>query len=93
MLTLQHETAAADVAADTPPAAPPLLMTPTDLADELQVSERSIRRLHERGKIGPATLQIGRAVRYRREEVARWIAAGAPDRDTWRNSEAAKRGR
>lgn len=62
----------------------PALMTAADLAGEMQVTERTIRRLSMRGKIGPTPLQIGRAVRYRRDEVARWFLAGCPDRDTWR---------
>jgi predicted DNA-binding transcriptional regulator AlpA len=62
----------------------PALMTAAELAAEMQITERTIRRLSLRGKIGPKPLQIGRAIRYRRDEVARWFACGCPDRDTWR---------
>lgn len=63
--------------------AAPALMTAADLAAELQISERTIRRLAITGKIGPAPISIGRAVRYRRDEVANWIAAGCPARASW----------
>lgn len=82
MLTRERDTTAGDVAAE-PPAAPPLLMTPDDLAAALQVSTRTLRRLELLGRIGPRALSIGRGIRYRTEEVGRWVAAGCPDRDTW----------
>jgi hypothetical protein len=63
---------------------PPLTMTPADVARELRISLRSFRRHEVAGKIGPAPLHIGRAVRYLRDDVTRWIQAGMPDRDTWR---------
>lgn len=69
---------------------PPALMTAADLAAEMQITERTIRRLSLRGKIGPTAIQIGRAVRYRRDEVRRWFLSGCPSRDEWR---AMERGR
>ena len=61
----------------------PALMTSAELATELQISERTIRRLEITGKIGPRPMNIGRAVRYRRDEVEKWIEAGCPARDRW----------
>jgi predicted DNA-binding transcriptional regulator AlpA len=83
-------------APETPPdVAPttgtPALMTSVDLAGELQISERTIRRLEITGKIGPRPVNIGRAVRYRREEIARWIEAGCPDRGTWQGGRTGKK--
>lgn len=69
---------------ESAPTAAPLLWTPDDLAAALQVSVRTLRRQELLGKIGPRPLTIGRAIRYRVDEVRRWIAAGVPDRDTWR---------
>ena len=72
-----------DMAAERTDAAP-LLWTPDDLAAALQVSTRTLRRLELIGRIGPEPLSIGRGLRYRVDEVRRWIAASCPDRDTWR---------
>jgi len=83
MLTLRHDATAAEVAAD-PPTAAPLLWTPDDLAAALQVSVRTLRRQELLGKIGPRPLTIGRGLRYRVDEIRAWVAAGVPDRDTWR---------
>jgi excisionase family DNA binding protein len=69
-------------ATEAAPAAP-ALMTSAELSAELQISERTVRRLEITGKIGPAPINIGRAVRYRREDVAKWIAAGCPARANW----------
>lgn len=65
-------------------AAPPMLMTPAEVARELRISDRSFRRHVQAGKIGPAPHCLGHAVRYLRDEVTRWIQAGMPDRDAWR---------
>ena len=40
-------------------------------------------RLRAAGKIGPAAVRLGRAVRYRADEVRAWIDAGCPDARTW----------
>ena len=70
------------IAVNSPPVAP-ALMTSVELAAELQISERTVRRLEITGKIGPRPMNIGRAVRYRRDEVEKWIEAGCPARDSW----------
>ena len=61
---------------------PPLLLTAEDVGRELQVSLRTVRRLDMEGKL-PEPVHVGRAVRWRREEVRAWIAAGCPTRDHW----------
>lgn len=77
----------------TPPAAEaaPPLMTPDELAAALQISTRTVRRLELLGKIGPRPIGLGRAVRYPRPEVAAWIAARCPDRDTWTATQPRKK--
>lgn len=59
-----------------------LLLSPKNLAFELGVSARTVRRLDMQGKL-PMPIHVGRAVRWRRDEIRRWIDAGAPDRETW----------
>ena len=52
------------------------------LAELLGLSVRTIRRLDACGKV-PQPVKIGGAVRWRREEIDAWLAAGCPDRDKW----------
>lgn len=55
----------------------PLLLTPRDAAQALAVSERTLWGLTApRGPL-PA-VRIGRAVRYSRDALARWVDAGCP---------------
>jgi predicted DNA-binding transcriptional regulator AlpA len=48
----------------------------------LHLSKRTISRLNAQGKI-PAPLRVGGAVRWSVRELTEWLAAGAPDRQTW----------
>lgn len=52
------------------------------LGQKLSLSKRQIFRLNSAGKI-PAPVRIGGAVRWRADECAAWLTAGAPDRKTW----------
>lgn len=62
----------------------PALMTCGEVAAELRLSERTLRRLARQGKVGPAPISLGHSLRYRREEIGAWIRAGCPDLATWR---------
>lgn len=55
----------------------PLLMTAAQVAELLQVSPRTLWRLLSAGKL-PAPLRLGGVVRWRFEEITKWIAAGCP---------------
>ncbi len=48
-----------------------------DVAHVLQVSLRHVRRLDAR-RVIPGRMTIGRLVRYRRDAVDQWVAAGCP---------------
>lgn len=63
--------------------APPMTLTVTDLARELQVSEKTVRRLDTEGKI-PEPNRIGRQLRWPRQEILDWLAAGTPVRRVWK---------
>jgi prophage regulatory protein len=58
------------------------LLRAKELAKMLSISKRQIFRLNSSGKI-PAPVRIGGAVRWRADECAAWVAAGAPDRKRW----------
>ena len=67
------------------PEVAPLLLSAADLAREMGVSVRTIRRLDIEGRL-PAPVRIGRAVRWIRNGptgIVAWIAAGAPSRLDW----------
>lgn len=55
------------------------------LAEILNLSVRTVRRLDSSGKL-PRPLRIGGAVRWSLEEISAWIAAGCPDRQKWENT-------
>lgn len=59
-----------------------LLLSAADLARELRVSTKTIRRLDAMGKL-PLPVKLGRLLRWRRDELIAWLAAGGPDRDEW----------
>lgn len=46
------------------------------------LSERAWRRLDVTGEI-PKPVKIGRSVRWQLKELAAWLEAGCPDRETW----------
>ncbi|MBX9789828.1 MAG: helix-turn-helix domain-containing protein [Pirellulales bacterium] len=58
---------------------PAMLLTAAELARELRTSTRSIWRMESAGKL-PAPIRWGRAPRWPRETILRWLAAGCPDR-------------
>lgn len=50
------------------------LMTRAEVAQLLGISENTLRQWRYRGIDGPRSFRAGGAVRYRREEVLRWLA-------------------
>lgn len=55
-----------------------LLIPAAEVTRLLDVSRRALWRLKASGRL-PRPLRIGRSVRWRREEIRLWIAAGCPD--------------
>ena len=58
------------------------LLSAKTLGEMLGLSKRQIFRLNSSGKL-PKPLRIGGAVRWPESMIARWLAAGAPDRRTF----------
>jgi excisionase family DNA binding protein len=48
------------------------LLTQQQLADELQVSLRTLERWRQEGT-GPAFIRVGRSPRYRRADIDAWL--------------------
>jgi excisionase family DNA binding protein len=53
----------------------PLLITAGKLAALLEISTRTLWRLRSAGRL-PEPVRLGGAVRWRREEIQKWIADG-----------------
>ena len=62
---------------------PPIALSAESLAQRLGVSLRHIRRMDSAGKL-PSPIRLGASVRWPVTEIEAWLAAGAPDRCTWR---------
>lgn len=72
-----------DRLAEFPP--PPMTLTQDELARELRVDERTIRRWDKGGKL-PKAIRLGdgektetKTKRWRRDAIMRWLAAMKPD--------------
>lgn len=54
-----------------------------EVAEMLGIAERTVRRLKDTGRT-PKPITLGRRLlRWRREEIERWIDAGCPTRGEW----------
>jgi predicted DNA-binding transcriptional regulator AlpA len=67
----------------------PLLLRARDAARLCGVSPATWHRLVSAGKT-PAPVRLAGAVRWRRDELSDWIAAGCPGRREWEALRAAK---
>ncbi len=68
---------------DTGDGSRPCTMTDREVAIELRVSAKTIRRMHTAGKL-PRPLLIGsRSLRWLRQTLVEWLALGCPDRETF----------
>lgn len=68
-----------------------LIVDAAELARLLQVSLRHVNALNSSGRL-PRPIRLGRSVRWPREELVRWIAAGAPSRDAWETMKGGQHG-
>ena len=70
-----------------PPPPDRLALTASEVAALLGVSRAHVWRLNAAGKL-PEPIRLGKAVRWQRAELEKWIEAGAPDRESWRSQSA-----
>lgn len=72
-LAVGHSTAKTPVAGDGPSL---FTMTDAEIGRELRLSAKSIRRMHDAGKL-PRTAMVGaRSLRWVRQTIVEWLAAG-----------------
>jgi len=55
----------------------PVLITPAQVAKLLQISLRTLWRMRSGGQL-PLPVRIGSSVRWRYDDLKKWIAAGCP---------------
>lgn len=60
----------------------PLLITAEEVVELLHVG-RSTWYRHVSSGHTPAPVRLGRSVRWRRDELLAWVAAGCPPRSKW----------
>jgi len=60
----------------------PALLDRHGVARLLNVSRSFVQKLHDTGRL-PSPVRLGRAVRWRRDELIAWIDAGCLSRDRW----------
>ena len=56
-----------------------LLVTANEIAEMVGVSSRTIWRWDSSGKV-PKPIRIGKAVRWRRQDIDEWVKDGCPPR-------------
>ena len=64
---------------------PTELMTVGDVARSLRLSVRATWRANATGFL-PRPLKVGRATRWRSEELTAWVRAGMPTRSVWESN-------
>lgn len=65
-----------------------LAVSAADTAAILDVSQRHLWAMHSAGKI-PKPVRLGRCVKWIRQELEDWLAAGAPSREQWEKQKGA----
>ncbi len=65
----------------------PLLADRVLAARLLGISVKTFDRLRVTGRIGPQPIRLGSKVLWRVDELRRWIKAGCPNADRWRQIE------
>ncbi len=71
----------------------PWLLTVSDLAALLQISEREVWRKRASGKLPEPVQLSAKHIRWDREEVRAWIAAGCPTLKFWKALKVSKKAR
>jgi len=67
----------------------PMLLDARQAAAQLGVSRSMFWTLHDSGKVPCPVRLSARVVRWRRDELAAWVAAGCPKRSDWEAREGA----
>lgn len=61
----------------------PLLIDAKQVAELLGIGRSLLYEMQSAGRLGPMPIRLGRAVRWRKEEIESWVAEGCPSRTRW----------
>lgn len=64
-----------------------IALSAEEVADALGISRAHVFKLHSSGRL-PRPVKLGRTVRWPRQDLEEWLAAGAPPRDRWESMRA-----
>ena len=67
-----------------------LLLSGPEVARRLGIGISTLHALRRADRLPLATIRLGRAVRYRADELRDWTAAGCPARRAWEAMRAEK---
>jgi excisionase family DNA binding protein len=73
------------IAAETTTA---LLIDASQVCARLSIGKSKLHQMLRAGHFPVAPVRLGRAVRYRADELAQWVAAGCPSSDRYRAMQA-----
>ena len=68
-----------------------LALSVREVAKLLGISERHVWTLHSSGRL-PAPVRLGRSVRWRADDIARWVALGCPHSREFENKRSPRGG-
>jgi len=68
----------------------PDLLTTNDLCDLLKIHRATLNRLMHLGKVPEPIRVTSSMLRWRKDEIGEWIAAGMPCRAAWEASRPSK---
>lgn len=64
------------------------MLTARELAGRLKISQRQVWKLASSGRL-PEAVRIGRSVRWRESDIARWVQLACPNREQFESAYAA----
>jgi excisionase family DNA binding protein len=66
----------------------PLLIDGGEVCARLSIGKSKLHAMLRAGRFPVAPIRLGRAVRYRADELSAWVSAGCPVSDRWRAMQA-----
>lgn len=61
-----------------------LLISGGEVCRRINIGKSKLHQMIRSGHFPVRPIRMGRAVRYRADELSRWVAAGCPNADRWR---------
>jgi predicted DNA-binding transcriptional regulator AlpA len=78
---------------ESPAAADAILIDARGVCAKLAIGITHLKAMRATGKFPLPPVHLGRCIRWRADELARWCALGCPAADRWRMLQSANAGR